>query len=775
MAVVGVDIGDHSTYISVARLGGVDTITNEYSTRSTPSIVSLGARQRMMGVSAENQRNLSVRNSVSYFKNLLGRSFKDPYVSSQQLKVGAEVVELKDGKLGYKVGEATYLGEQVLAMMLTKVSDIVRADQGEDIETCVISVPQHFSQTQRLAVLDAAALAGIPGASVMTDTAALALAYGKNKTDLGEAGPRYVVLVDAGCGGVQCSLVATTRDRASVLGSSSTTSTGGKFHDQALVDHLVTEIEAKHKCEIRNNLKALNKLRLAAEKIKKQMSANSNKLPLQIENLVEDIDVNISLERGTFEELIEKDLLEVRKIFNELLNSTTVKKEQIHSVEIVGGSSRIPAIRNIIQEVFGLQPSFSLNADEAVSKGCGLMAAALSNKFRTRDFDIQEIVSDAIEAVFTHEGNQEKLLIFDEGERASEERVISLKADLPLHLAVQYGENVDIDNKFICLYQLGNEQSQNVDLELVFGMSQNGLVKIDRAFLVTKDETKRRKPNEHPQQHQQQQPTPAEQGKPEEADDEATNWSRAEIPFTNTELGGLPAELLNHLRSEEQKMIASDKQEVARQEAKNSLEESLYKHRSELSESEEGLEEEENSKKIKTYFEEMENWLYEEGEEAPEQTYKDNLQCLTKQVELYKQWRTKFLQIRERDEQQMRYLEQQQQQQQQQRRPHSGMGGGRPSRQIPVVYEGVGPYTQTRPQSAPREGARNSPGRFGGYRDAEYEGFRPQRDEFDGFSTQQQQGHRPRDFRRQMMEDPFFSRSSFTGGGGGGPMFGYGW
>merc|ERR1712137_1424318 len=85
-----------------------------------------------------------------------------------------------------------------------------------------------------------------------------------------------------------------------------------------------------------------------SEKIKKQMSANSNKLPLQIENLVEDIDVNISLERAKFEELIEKDLSEVRKIFNELLNSTTVKKEQIHSVEIVGGSSRIPAIRNDI-------------------------------------------------------------------------------------------------------------------------------------------------------------------------------------------------------------------------------------------------------------------------------------------------------------------------------------------------------------------------------------------------------------------------------------------
>merc|ERR1711902_23796 len=192
---------------------------------------------------------------------------------------------------------------------------------------------------------------------------------------------------------------------------------------------------------------------------------------------------------------------------------------------------------------------------------------------------------------------------------------------------------------------------------------------------------------------------------------------------------------------EEEKMIVSDKQEVARQEAKNSLEENLYKYRSELSESEEGLEEEENTKKIKKYFEDMETWLYEEGEEAAEQTYKDNLQCLSEQVELYKQWRTQFLQAKAREEQQKRCLEQQQQQ----RRPNSGMGGGRPSRQIPVVYEGVGPYTQSRPQSAPKEGHRNSPGRFDGYRDAEYEarpeyqGFRPQRDEFEGFSSQQQQ------------------------------------
>jgi len=120
MAVVGVDIGDYNTFISVARQGGVETIANEYSQRNTPSIVALGDKQRFMGVSAENQRNINVKNTVSFFKNFLGRSFKDPYVQKQLGNVGAEVVELTDGKIGFILGEKTFVPEQILGMMLTK-------------------------------------------------------------------------------------------------------------------------------------------------------------------------------------------------------------------------------------------------------------------------------------------------------------------------------------------------------------------------------------------------------------------------------------------------------------------------------------------------------------------------------------------------------------------------------------------------------------------------------------------------------------------------------
>merc|ERR1719356_2133884 len=127
----------------------------------------------------------------------------------------------------------------------------------------------------------------------------MALAYGKTKNDLPEDGssPRFIVLLDAGCSGVQGSLAAVTKSKAVILGNSSTTATGGKFLDRTLLDFAITEIEAKHKCDVKNNPKAKNKLRLAVEKIKKQMSANSNKPPLQIENLVDEVDVNMSLER----------------------------------------------------------------------------------------------------------------------------------------------------------------------------------------------------------------------------------------------------------------------------------------------------------------------------------------------------------------------------------------------------------------------------------------------------------------------------------------------
>ena len=713
MSVIGVDIGDYNTYISVARPGGVDTIANEYSQRNTPSIVALGDRQRFMGVSAENQRNLNVRNTVSFFKNFLGRSFKDPYVQKELPNVGAEVVELADGKIGFNLGSKPFVPEQILGMMLTKVREIVRTEQKEDIETCVISVPLHFSQTQRAAVLDSARLAGLPAVQIINDTSALALAYGKTKSDLPEdaASPRYVIFVDLGCGGLQTSLAAVSKYKATVLATSTSTATGGKFMDSALLNYTVAEIENKYGCQIRNNKKAINKLRLAVEKIKKQMSANSNKLPLQIENLCEDVDVSLSLDRAKFEELIQADLEEVKRTLSLLLDSTTVTKSQLHSVELVGGSSRIPAVRQIVQDLFDLQPSYSLNADEGVSRGCGLQAAANSNKFMTKTFHIEEVVSHTMEAVYNHEGVQEKLVIFDEGEAAKEERIITLKADLPLHLALQYGEHVDISNRFISLYELaGHQEMKNADLELAFSVSPQGLINMDRARVLITDESKRRKTTESTD------PTLQKGGK-EGEEEKQQNSSSREVTVSVTSLAGLPTQLIAHLQEQEKRMIEDDLREVSRQEAKNLLEETLYKLRSEVAEASEGFEAEEAVNNMKSYFDQIENWLYDEGEDVSEESYRDILKQLKDRVKVFQMWRSRMVEMRARE-----------QERSSRSRPSPGVApqSGR-SRQIPVVYEGEAPYTRqspARPHSAPR---------------------------------------------RHVMEDPFFTRSSFYND----PLFGW--
>jgi len=762
MTVVGVDIGEHSTYITVAKQGGVDTIANDYTQRNTPTVVALGGRQRFMGVSAENQRNLNVKNTVSYFKNFLGRNFKDEYVQRELGNIGAEVLELEDGKVAFRVQEKTYRPEEVLAMLLTKVKDIIRANQDEEVSTCVISVPLHFTETQRAAILDACQIAGLPVTQLMNDTSAMALAYAKSRAEdvatLEENQPRYMAFVDCGSGGLQSTIVALSKEKAVTLASASSTKTGGKIFDNILVDHLVDIIEKKHKVSIGNNNKALNKLRIAVEKIKKQMSANSNKMPLHIESLVEDIDVNVDLDRATFESLISNQLIEIKQTLESLLNSTTIKKDAIHSVEIVGGSSRIPAIKQIIQEVFGVTPSTGLNADEGVAKGCGIQAASMSGKYRTKKFSIQEVVSNGVEAVYMKGGKQMKLVISDEGDNANSVKTFTINTDLPMSLALQYSEAVDITNKFISLYQIDGTTARNIDLEVLFAMNQNGMVRLERVRGIAKDATKRRRTSETSPDSESQ-----------EAMDSSPSMTYEDYKFTVTSMGGLPDNVVSQCKANEQSMIQQDLEEINRQEAKNILEEQMYKYRSKVMEESDNVQEEETFKQIKDYFDQTENWLYEEGEDAPKQTYADILKSLHEKMNVFQMWKDKYFQMKAKEEERRKFMEQEKQRHAQ---------GHHNSRQIPVVYEGTGPYEAREPQRQvpgethmgyPHQGWVRPPPQDHGYSRAShpdpfFENAPRHADMSDTNSPRFSRQRRP-----QVQEDPFFSRSSFFND----PLFGW--
>merc|ERR1711971_392521 len=460
---------------------------------------------------------------------------------------------------------------------------------------------------------------------------------------------------------------------ATVLGTSWSNSTGGSSLDAALRAHIVAEIEKKYKVKLEGNSKALNKLAIAVEKVKKQMSANSNKMPMRIDSLVEDTDVSVSVDRPTFEQLAQQQLEEVRSCLLSLLQATTVRREQLHSVELVGGSGRMPAIKQIIQEVFGIAPTSSLNADEAVSKGCGLQAASQSDKFRTKRFEVQEVVSLGVEAVYVHDGNQEKVLVCDEGDNGTASKSLSIRADLPVSIALQYADNVaDVDNRFIALYQIESENTRNADLELGFKLDKNGMIKMEKVHLLTKEASKRRRTSEG---------------------DGSAEGAMVELRFTETSLGGFPDEVVAKLKEAEERMQQQDTKEIARQEAKNMLEEQLYKYRALVVAEADQLEKEQAYQQIKDYFDQTENWLYEEGEDAPRQTYEGILKSFHDKMGVFQMWKSKYLQMKAKEEEKRQFLEVQAQQPQQQRTRSPT------SRQIPVVYEGEGPYVRSQQQS----------------------------------------------------------------------------
>jgi len=688
MAVVGVDIGDYSTHISVAKLGAVETISNDYSLRATPSIVAFGERQRFLGVAAENQRNLNPKNTVSFFKNSLGRTYSD--IEAIATRFGAKVSRDAKGKLSFEVLNHKFSPEQTLGMLMTKVADLVSSSEGEDvIETLVVSVPIYFTQAQRLAVKDAIEISGLKVNEIINDTSALALSYGKSK-DLSEE-PRHVVIIDIGSEGTQAVIGAFTSQNATIL-ASSFNHTGGRVLDDILVEHAVKMIGEKYKKNIdKTNLKARNKLRTNLEKVKKQMSANTNPIPIQIDSLIDDTDIQLSIDRAKFEELIKTQVAEIKSTLENLLDSTTIKPADIHSVEIVGGTSRIPIIKHTIKELFGVGPSTTLNADEAVSRGCALHAATLSAKFLTKKYNVLDCVHHGVEAVFVHGGEHEKVIVCDEGDSVDEEKRIEITADLPLNIALQYFETADQD-KLVSLYKVDRTEATTGVFNLKFRFNNYGVLELKECVLVSEEQFKRRRRSGSAQERQ---------GSPSEMVP-----CRTTLAFTRS-IPELVSNLTELIKTESV-WVALDHAEVERQEEKNRLEETLYQVRHQVTDKSDNVDQEEVYTNLIAFFDEIETWLYEEGEDAPATSYLEVADTLRSKMKVYSVWFDKFQQIKAKEEERAHFMENQ-----------------KPSRQIPVVYEGDDQYV---PKQQQRQ-AQTFPSRFAQRRDP-FQGFGGRGDPF---------------------------------------------
>jgi heat shock 70kDa protein 4 len=381
-------------------------------------------------------------------KRLAGRSIDDPDVLIEQDYITAPLVDI-NGQVGVEV---TYLGKkerftatQLIAMFLSKIKATAGAELKLPISDVVINVPAWFTDVQRRAMLDASEVSGLKCLRLINDTTAIALGYGITKLDLPEADqkPRRIVFVDIGYSDYTCSVVEFKKGELSVKATAFDRHLGGRNFDKALVDHFAAEFKEKFKIDIKTNAKALTRVATAAEKLKKILSANAQ-APLNIESLMDDKDVRAVLKRDELEELVKPLLERVTAPLEQALADAKLKIEDIDAVEMVGGCTRVPAVKERISKFFGKNLSFTLNQDEAIARGCAFSCAILSPVFRVRDFSVHDIVSYPIE--FTWEQSPDipdedtSLIVFNKGNVMPSTKILTFYRKQPFDLEARYAK-----------------------------------------------------------------------------------------------------------------------------------------------------------------------------------------------------------------------------------------------------------------------------------------------------------------------------------------------
>uniref|UniRef100_A0A8C5J768 Heat shock protein 105 kDa n=1 Tax=Junco hyemalis TaxID=40217 RepID=A0A8C5J768_JUNHY len=653
MAVVGFDLGFQSCYIAVARAGGIETVANEFSDRCTPSVVSFGSKNRAIGVAAKNQQITHAHNTVSNFKRFHGRAFNDPFVQKEKEKLSYDLVPMKNGGVGVKVmymdEEHIFSVEQISAMLLTKLKETAESNLKKPVTDCVISVPSFFTDAERRSLLDAAQIVGLNCLRLMNDMTAVALNYGIYKQDLPalEEKPRIVVFVDMGHSAFQVSACAFNKSKLKVLGTAFDPFLGGRNFDGKLVDYFCAEIKSKYKLDPKTKVRALLRLYQECEKLKKLMSSNSTDIPLNIECFMNDTDVSGKMNRSQFEELCADLLQRIEMPLLSLMEQTQLKVEDVNAVEIVGGATRIPAVKERIAKFFGKDVSTTLNADEAIARGCALQCAILSPAFKVREFSVTDATPFPISLLWNTEAEDTEGVheVFSRNHAAPFSKVLTFYRKGPFELEAFYSDpnGVPYPESKIGRYVIQNVAAQKdgekSKVKVKVRVNTHGIFSVSTASMVepVKSEECEDVSVETEVEAQDQRSienfsdTNEKKGdQPPEAKKPKIKVKNVELPIEANLVWQLGKDLLNMYIETEGKMIMQDKLEKERNDAKNAVEEYVYEFRDKLSGPYEKFVCEKDLQGFSALLAETEGWLYEEGEDEAKQVYVEKLENLKK-------------------------------------------------------------------------------------------------------------------------------------------------
>eukprot|EP00184_Porphyridium_aerugineum_P006021 CAMPEP_0184695946 /NCGR_PEP_ID=MMETSP0313-20130426/3398_1 /TAXON_ID=2792 /ORGANISM="Porphyridium aerugineum, Strain SAG 1380-2" /LENGTH=863 /DNA_ID=CAMNT_0027154475 /DNA_START=155 /DNA_END=2746 /DNA_ORIENTATION=+ len=701
MAAVGIDYGNLQCVIALCRRGGVDIVSNEVSNRSTPSLVGFTGEQRHVGESAATLAVQNYQNTVTDLKRCIGLRMGDPELEAERARVFYEIDAYSDKDTDVLAGEhaaKSFSGAKVLygpdgghprvfsyealvGMLFSKLAETAEKENRAPITDMVISVPGYFTDIQRRAVLGAAKIADVPLIRLMNEHAAVALTYGIFRTkELPSDKPIHVAFVDMG-------QTQTTVAIAAVLNTSVTIkcvvfdpSLGSRDYELTMFDHFADEFKVKPGIDVRSNPKARLRLLKELEKTKKVLSANAETV-LNIECLVDEHDVRTHVKRDLFEQLSAPLNQRLDALLRSAVEASGMELSALHSIELVGGGTRVPSVIATIEKAFQRPPMRTLNSDECIARGCALQAAMLSPAFKVRDYAVHDVSPYAISILKklpgTSDSTAEVIRLVDRFHTQPALKALSFSNVGPLEILAQYGDvkmaDRNIANYLVecpkpeldpgskirlkirldangCIELASAQELKEIEVEEAVkkenaatetpATSKDGDVKMEDATAESKPEANGASPAEDAGAKMEAEPAAADGTDAASAANEDSKRPVKKVKKTKAidlvvkrGLVGLAMSdaSLQNAMAEEAAMRATDKYIRERQDAMNSLESYVYDMRARFEDGgdlKQFLDDATRSK-VSTLFDETENWLYsEEAETSQKNVFTSRLQAL---------------------------------------------------------------------------------------------------------------------------------------------------